>query len=97
MMPYVVCANWQAAQGSEAQVMEAIRQLSGPSREEPGNLFYQAYRDPTQPSVFRLFEVYTDELAFQAHLASDHFQRLGVGTALPLLEDRAIAFYETLD
>jgi quinol monooxygenase YgiN len=96
-MAYVVRADWRAAEGSEADVLEAIRALTGPSRREPGNVCYQAYRDPTQPRVFRLFEVYEDQAAFQAHLDSDHFKKFGSDTALPLLDDRAIAFYETLE
>ena len=96
-MSYVVCADWRAAEGNEADVFEALRALTGPSRQEPGNVCYHAYRNPAEPRVFRLFEIYTDEPAFKAHLASDHFKQFGIGKALPLLEDRAIAFYETLE
>lgn len=96
-MAYVVRANWRAKEGAEAAVLEAIRALTPISREEPGNRFYQAYRDPAEPSVFRLFEIYDDEPAYQAHVASDHFKQYGFGTAIPLLEDRERFFYETID
>jgi len=94
---YVVRANWRAKAGTEAEVLEAIRKLTPISREEPGNLFYQAYQDPAEPLVFRLFEIYADEPAYQAHVASEHFQEYGFGWAIPLLEDRERFFYETID
>jgi quinol monooxygenase YgiN len=96
-MAYVVSAIWTANEGSEAAVLDAVRELAPLSREEPGNRYYQAYQDPAEPRVFRLFEVYEDEAGYQAHMDSDHFQRLAFGTAIPLLESRERAFYVTLD
>jgi quinol monooxygenase YgiN len=73
-MPYVVSATWTANPGQEDVVRGAIENLTPPSRAEEGNLLYQAYQDPAEPSVFRLFEVYADEAAYAAHGASDHFR-----------------------
>ena len=44
-------------------------------------------RHPGQPGVFVLYERYTDEVAFQAHLATEHWPRLR-GQVLPFLEER---------
>jgi quinol monooxygenase YgiN len=96
-MAYVVRANWRAKSGAEAEVRDAIRKLTPISRQEPGNRFYQAYQDPAEPSIFRLFEIYDDEPAYQAHVASEHFKEYGFGQAIPLLEDRERFFYETVD
>jgi quinol monooxygenase YgiN len=96
-MAYVVSAIWTANEGSEQAVLDALSELAPLSREEPGSVYYQAYQDPEEPRVFRLFEVYADEAGYQAHMDSDHFQRLAFGTAIPLLESRERAFYETLD
>jgi quinol monooxygenase YgiN len=96
-MAYVVTATWTAQEGSEDVVLDVIRELTPLSREEPGNRFYQAYQDPAEPRVFRLFEIYADEDAYKAHGDSEHFQRLGFGKAIPLLENRERAFYETID
>ena len=95
-MAYVVSATWTAEPGKEAVVLDAIEKLTPPSREEAGNLFYQAYQDPAEPLVFRLFEVYTDEAAYAAHGASEHFATYGLGQAIPVLTNRERAFYETL-
>jgi quinol monooxygenase YgiN len=95
-MAYVVTATWTAQPGQEAVVRDAIDQLTPPSREEPGNVFYQAYQDPAEPGVFRLFEIYADEAAYAAHGASDHFAQFGLNQAIPVLATRERAFYETL-
>ena len=95
-MSYVVSAIWTANEGSEAVVLDAIEKLTPPSREEPGNLFYQAFQDPEAPLVFRLFEIYTDEAAYAAHGASDHFKQYALEQAIPVLANRERAFYETI-
>jgi quinol monooxygenase YgiN len=93
----VVAATWTAKPGSEDVVLQALKELTPPSREEPGCRFYQAYRDPEEPLVFRLFEIYDDEAAYQAHGASEHFKRIGLERAIPVLESRERAFFETID
>jgi quinol monooxygenase YgiN len=93
---YVVTATWTAQPGKEDVVRDAIEKLTPPSRQEPGNRFYQAYRDPAEPRVFRLFEIYDDEDAYAAHGGSEHFTQYGHGQAIPVLESRERAFYETI-
>ena len=95
-MSYVVSAVWTAEPGQEGVVLDAIEKLTPPSREEPGNLFYQAFQDPEAPLVFRLFEIYTDEAAYAAHGASDHFRQYALEQAIPVLANRERAFYETI-
>jgi quinol monooxygenase YgiN len=96
-MAYVVSAVWTAKPGQEDLVRDVIRQLTPLSRAEPGCRFYQPHTDPDQPRVFRLFELYDDEAAYQAHASSEHFQRLALGRAIPELESRERAFYETFE
>jgi quinol monooxygenase YgiN len=95
-MSYVVSATWTAEPGQEGVVLQAIEKLTPPSRAEEGNVFYQAYQDPAEPSVFHLFEIYADEAAYVAHGASDHFAEFGHGLAIPVLAKRERAFYETI-
>jgi quinol monooxygenase YgiN len=95
-MSYVVSATWTAEPGQEGVVLAAIEKLTPPSRAEEGNVFYQAYQDPAEPSVFHLFEIYADEAAYAAHGASDHFAEFGHGLAIPVLAKRERAFYETI-
>ena len=95
-MPYVVSATWTAEPGKEDVVLDAITKLTPPSRAEDGNVFYQAYQDAAEPSVFRLFEIYADEEAYAAHGASTHFKEFALEQAIPVLADRERAFFETI-
>ena len=93
-MAFVVLAKWIAAPGEEEAVAAAIDALIEPSRAEPGNLLYQPHRDPSDPRVFLLYEQRI-MAAYQAHGASEHFAQHGHGNAIPRLQARERAFYET--
>jgi quinol monooxygenase YgiN len=95
-MAYVVSATWTAQPGQEGVVRDAIEKLAPLSREEAGNTYYQAYQDPAEPAVFRLFEVYEDEEAYAAHGASEHFKQYALEQAIPVLTNRERAFFQTL-
>ena len=95
-MAYVVSATWTAQPGQEDVVRDAIDKLTPPSRDEAGNRFYQAYQDPAEPGIFRLFEIYEDEEAYVAHGASDHFKQYALEQAIPVLANRERAFFQTI-
>jgi len=87
-MAFVVFAQYRVRAGEEARVANALREMVAPTRAEPGNLDYQVFRDPEDPSLFVLFERYADQSAFDAHLASPHFRTWLRGQVLPSLADR---------
>jgi quinol monooxygenase YgiN len=95
-MAYVVSALWRANEGEEERIARIIEEMTAPSRGEPGNVFYQANRSLEDPRLFYLYEQYTDEAGYKAHQDSEHFQRLVVREAIPHLESRERAFYETM-
>lgn len=96
-MAFALTAMWTARAGEEERVRAAIEKLVGPSRAEPGCLLYQPSRSVDDPHVFLLYEEYVDEAAYSAHGQTEHFQSFALGEAIPLLESRERAFYETLD
>ena len=96
-MTYTVIAKWTARAGEEEHVLGFIRELAPLSRDEPGCLVYRVNRDAEDPRVFLLYEEYADEAAYRAHGESDHFRRLALEGAIPLLEGRERSFYESLD
>ncbi|MGN8027653.1 putative quinol monooxygenase [Microbacterium sp. 22242] len=96
-MAFVCSATWTAKPGEEETVRSALEKLSPASRQEPGNLYYQAHQSAEEPNVFRIFEVYVDEDAFAAHGTYPHFQEWALGQAIPALETRQRDFSETLD
>ena len=95
-MAYVVSALWRAKPGEEERVASLIEQLVEPSRAEPACRFYQPHRSPEDPRLFYLYEQYEDEAGYQAHMDSEHFQRLVVGEVIPNLESRERTFFETM-
>ena len=96
-MSYVIAAWWTAKPGDEAEIVSIIEAMSARSLEEPGCLAYQAHRSLESPSNFFLYERYADEEAFRSHGASEHYRQLVQERALPLLEERRIDKYETLE
>ena len=52
-------------------VMETLVRAS---RQEPGVMAYTFAVDILDPGLVRIFEIYTDRAAFDAHIASPHFQ-----------------------
>jgi quinol monooxygenase YgiN len=96
-MAYVVSAKWTAKPGKEDRVAEICAEMTEPSRNEPGNLFYQSHRSPENPQLFYLYEQYVDEAGYHAHMDTEHFTRLVKNEAIPdLLADREREFFETL-
>jgi quinol monooxygenase YgiN len=96
-MAYVVAALYRTKPGEEEKVREVLETMAPLSRQEPGCLFYQAHRSPGDPRVFFLYEQYDGEAGYQAHMATEHFEKYIKGEAIPRLESRERAFYETLD
>lgn len=94
-MAYAACVTWVARAGEEEAVASALRQLHTASQVEPGLLEYRFHRDPADTRRFFFYEVYTDEAAYQAHLASEHVRVHGLEDAIPRLELRERVFWET--
>jgi quinol monooxygenase YgiN len=85
---FVVIAQYRARVGEADRVEEALRNMVSPTRAEPGNLDYQVFRDPDDPSLFVLFERYADSGAFDAHRGTPHFATWLAGVVLPSLDSR---------
>ncbi len=66
-----------------------LRELAATSRTEPGCLGYEVARaDEADHATFVLFEKYSDQAALDAHMQSEHFQRLGMNGFRPLASGR---------
>lgn len=91
-MEFAVVVRYKARPGAEGRVENALKNMLGASRAEPGNLGYQVLRDRQDPSVFVLVERYADEDAFEAHRSSPHFEKWLKGEVLPNLGERTPFF-----
>ena len=75
----------------EADVVEPLlRELRDASRKEAGVIQYDVGRSPENPNFFAFWEVYRDKEALDAHLASEHFQRIFVNGVRALVQERNV-------
>jgi quinol monooxygenase YgiN len=96
-MAFVLVVRMRAAEGNLDEVVATLKELAAATQQEPGCAHYIPVQDPEDPRSFLLYEQYADEAAFEAHGASEHFQRLALGKLFALLEsDRERRFYRTL-
>ena len=64
------------ARVGEAKAVEgALREVTGPSREEPGCLSFHVFRSVRDPRLFFVHSRWLDEAAFQNHAVLEHTER----------------------
>ena len=69
---------------------QALAENARTSRDtEPGCRQFDVCRDPGDPSLFFLYELYDDEAAIQAHLQSQHYLQMNAATA-PWVESKGV-------
>ena len=66
----VLIAELTARDGCEAEVRSVLTDYAAHVRAEPGNEVFECYQTEDAPERFVVYEIYTDEAAFQAHLAA---------------------------
>jgi quinol monooxygenase YgiN len=74
-MEVFIFARFHARAGDEQGVEQAIRAVSGPTREEAGCLSYHGFRSTRDPRLFYIHSRWTDEAAFDTHAALPHTVR----------------------
>lgn len=74
-----------------------LRELRDITRKEPGCIRFEVARGIQNPEVFALHEEYADEQALEAHLASEHFNRLGINGIRKLAKERIGCTCKPLD
>jgi quinol monooxygenase YgiN len=70
-----VFARFHARPGHEGAVAEALRDVLGPTRGEPGCLSIHAFRSTRDPQLFYIHSRWKDEAAFDAHAGLPHTVR----------------------
>ena len=85
-----VFAKWQVQQGQLPKVLSLLAQAAATSRQEPGNLGYQAHQSQTDDHTILLYESYRNAEALEQHRNSMHFQQVVVQQIVPLLQNREV-------
>ncbi len=66
-MELFIVARFHARAGQESAVEAALREVSGPSRAEPGCLGFQVFRSTRDSRLFYIHSRWMDEAAFDFH------------------------------
>jgi quinol monooxygenase YgiN len=74
-MELFIFARFHARPGDETSVAEAILEVLGPTRAEPGCLDGQAFRSIRDPRLFYIHSRWKDEGAFERHAELPHTVR----------------------
>jgi quinol monooxygenase YgiN len=74
-MEQYVFVRLHAREGEERAVEEALREVTAPSREEPGCLSFHIFRSMRDRRLFYIHSRWLDEAAFQAHADLPHTVR----------------------
>jgi quinol monooxygenase YgiN len=86
-----VIAHYYAKSGNGDAIVEPLTELAAATRTEPKNVYYEFFRSPLDPDHFVILEHYSDANGLAEHRETEHFQRLGFGTIIPLLERREVS------
>lgn len=87
---FLVMAHYYGKKGQGDTIVPLLRQLAEASRMEAANISYDFYRSCDDSDYFVIIERYQNEEGFTAHRETDHFQTIGFGKIIPLLEKREI-------
>jgi Uncharacterized conserved protein len=88
-MTIAVVARVAVKPGRSAEFEEAFRsQAEQVSAKEPANRLYRLFRSRTDPGAYTVLEIYADDAALAAHMASDHM-RANRAVMASLLDGRA--------
>ena len=77
-MPTKVVALVSVKPGEEDSFTAAARTCVAATRAEPGVLHYELWREAEGERRFVFNELYVDDAAVQAHMASDHYKAFGL-------------------
>ena len=82
-----IFARFHLREGQEAAVAAALRDVVGPSREEPGCVAINAYRSTRDPRLYHIHSRWVDEAAFETHALLAHTQRF-LAVVSPLIDHK---------
>lgn len=95
-MAYSLAITLRCRDGDRETFRRVLAATTAPSRAEPGSVAWQSHQSVQDPNVFFVYESYRDESAYRAHLATPAFKRVE-DELFPLLEDREVCSYTTID
>ena len=92
---FAVVVTLKIAEGAMADFLPLMQTNAQASlHQEPGCQQFDVCTDPGRPGEVFLYELYADHAAFDAHLASAHFQTFDAATAAMIADKDVRTFSE---
>lgn len=91
-----VFAVLKAASTKEDLLLNALKEIIPFTRAEAGCIEYRVCQSVEDPCIFRVYEQFEDQQAFENHLASNHFAKLNAQAAELLCEEPVIDVCEEI-
>jgi len=86
-MSFVLVVNIRIKPDNVDKFMQTLTVNAREARKEPGCKQFDVLVDPKDKTKVMLYEVYTDEKAFEVHQQTPHFKKY-LAEAVPLLASR---------
>lgn len=91
-----VFAELKAAAGKEEELRQALQEIIPLTRAESGCIAYRICQVADNPCIFKAFEVFENQEAFDSHLSSAHFIKLQTQAAELLCAEPIIEVCEEI-
>lgn len=95
--PVVLVVRYRCRAGQGDAVAAALREMIPLARAEEGCEAYLVQRAVDDPDRFVLYERYSDEAGFQAHMETPHFAEIVLGRVVPLLDERERGLFSPVE
>jgi (4S)-4-hydroxy-5-phosphonooxypentane-2,3-dione isomerase len=92
-----IIVRYRASSGQGDRVAALLARHTAATRAEPGCRAFVALRSTEDPDSFILYERYESREAFEAHVASPHYEGIAVAQIRPLLSERTVEFCQVID
>ena len=82
--------------GHEDEVLDPLTKLQDATRTEPGCIAYFVQRSRENSRHYLIYEQYKDQVALDAHRASNHFKEYGTNGFYRFVEKREAELYDPI-
>ncbi len=93
----IVIASAKAKPGQEKALEQALRDVAGPTRAQPGCVSFSLHRAVEDPAVIIGVERWTTKEHHGRHLQGEHFQKLGSAMGNIIAGPPQILWYDVVD
>ena len=92
----ILAGTIRVAPGTRAEAITAIERMIEATRAEEGCIAYSFAFDVLDEHLLRIFEVFRDELALEAHRTSPHMAEWRAQLPLLGISDRNLSHYDVV-